>query len=79
MLPAQPASAMETLFSRGIDPSVLDPSMCHSHPDVPEEWPSREAIVTFAAKTRDIILAGVISKQVGLPAWQHLHQHLKAE
>lgn len=28
------------IFSRGIDPDVVDPSKCHDHPDAPAAWPT---------------------------------------
>ena len=40
-------SELDTLFSRGIDPDVEDPTKCHSHPDVPSSWPAKPEIVAY--------------------------------
>ncbi|KAF3911734.1 hypothetical protein AA313_de0205244 [Arthrobotrys entomopaga] len=41
------------IFQRGIDPDVDDPTVCHSHSDVPDTWPDLEEIKTFQLKVRD--------------------------
>ena len=38
------------MLSRGIDPNVLDPSLCHSHPDVPDAWPSKEQLLEYLSQ-----------------------------
>jgi dimethylhistidine N-methyltransferase len=50
--PQQPPSALDTMLSRGIDPLVLDPSKCHSHPEVPQTWPTQEELATYVAEAR---------------------------
>jgi hypothetical protein len=45
----------KTIFERGIDPNVDDPSKCHSHSEVPkadEDWPALDTILTFQGKVR---------------------------
>ncbi|GLJ19812.1 hypothetical protein SUGI_0358950 [Cryptomeria japonica] len=42
MIENQEESELDTIYSRGIDPNVLDPSHCHSHPVIPSTWPSKE-------------------------------------
>src|SRR5260370_3264319 len=32
--------AYDELFSRGIDPDVDDPSLCHQHPEIPDRSPA---------------------------------------
>ena len=43
-------SSLDLMLSRGIDPNVLDPSLCHSHPDVPDAWPSKELLLDYVAQ-----------------------------
>ncbi|KAH9316911.1 hypothetical protein KI387_018680, partial [Taxus chinensis] len=45
-------SELDTMFSRGIDPNVLDPSQCHSHPNIPSTWPSKEVVINYVRMTR---------------------------
>jgi hypothetical protein len=47
---------MDEMMSRGIDPDVADPTHCHSHPDVPDKWPSRQELRVYVANTRAAIL-----------------------
>lgn len=66
LFPEEAGSDMETMFSRGIDPIVTDPSRCHSHPETPPEWPSKEETISFVSATRQKILSGVRSKEVSM-------------
>eukprot|EP00171_Calliarthron_tuberculosum_P008482 IDg8482t1 len=43
----------ETMFSRGIDPDVDDPTQCHAHPEAPPEWPPWTEVVKYRNKVRD--------------------------
>ncbi|GLJ39980.1 hypothetical protein SUGI_0817940 [Cryptomeria japonica] len=52
MIANQEESELDTIFSRGIDPNVLDPSQCHSHPVIPSTWPSKEVVIDYVRKTR---------------------------
>lgn len=47
---------MDEMMSRGIDPDVADPTHCHSHPDVPDQWPSRQELRAYVTNTRAAIL-----------------------
>ena len=47
---------LDDIFSRGIDPIVLDPSVCHSHPEVPEQWPADEEIKQYVGDARQQVL-----------------------
>lgn len=45
-------SSWDETFSRGIDPDVANPSKCHSHPDAPTEWPSKDKILAYVSMVR---------------------------
>eukprot|EP00271_Cylindrocystis_brebissonii_P023482 TRINITY_DN9768_c0_g1_i1.p1 TRINITY_DN9768_c0_g1~~TRINITY_DN9768_c0_g1_i1.p1 ORF type:complete len:709 (-),score=96.75 TRINITY_DN9768_c0_g1_i1:541-2667(-) len=66
MFPHEDASAMEAMFSRGIDPIVLNPSLCHSHPKAPPEWPTKDSTVAFVAQLRTVMLTAVARGQVNI-------------
>ncbi|KAG6849281.1 hypothetical protein H0H93_009801 [Arthromyces matolae] len=43
------------IFERGIDPNVDDPTICHSHSEVPdkdEDWPTLTGILQFQTRVR---------------------------
>ena len=40
-------SQMDDTYSRGIDPNMADPSKCHSHPDVPPQWPPQPKVQAY--------------------------------
>ncbi|KAJ6262544.1 hypothetical protein Dda_3355 [Drechslerella dactyloides] len=42
-----------SIFQRGIDPDVDDPSKCHAHSDIPEAWPALEDIKQFQLRLRE--------------------------
>ncbi|WWC68052.1 uncharacterized protein I206_101971 [Kwoniella pini CBS 10737] len=45
----------KTIFERGIDPDVDDPTKCHDHSEVPmseEDWPSLPEILSFRDRVR---------------------------
>ncbi|WVW78327.1 hypothetical protein I302_100281 [Kwoniella bestiolae CBS 10118] len=45
----------KTIFERGIDPDVDDPTKCHDHSEVPmseEDWPSLTEILAFRDRVR---------------------------
>lgn len=41
------------IFERGIDPDVDNPEHCHNHSEIPDEWPSKDQILSFQEKVRD--------------------------
>ncbi len=43
-------SHMDEMYSRGIDPTMADPTKCHSHPDVPTEWPAKPQVQDYVQK-----------------------------
>ncbi|KAG6541861.1 hypothetical protein Mapa_016689 [Marchantia paleacea] len=59
----EPAEDKDIMFSRGIDPLILDPSQCHNHPETPAEWPARDQIVAYASATRKKILKALHAGQ----------------
>jgi L-histidine Nalpha-methyltransferase / hercynylcysteine S-oxide synthase len=51
------------IFERGIDPSIEDPSQCHAHSKVPNEWPAFEEIMVYKKKVHERI-RGLVQKDV---------------
>ncbi|KAJ1943827.1 hypothetical protein GGF37_002475 [Kickxella alabastrina] len=39
-------------FERGIDPNMVDPTICHSHSEIPAEWPEVNAILAYRDRVR---------------------------
>ncbi|KAJ2613235.1 hypothetical protein H4S08_002319 [Coemansia sp. RSA 1365] len=39
-------------FERGIDPNMDDPTICHSHSEIPSEWPPVEKIIAYRDRVR---------------------------
>ncbi|CEL04617.1 hypothetical protein ASPCAL05745 [Aspergillus calidoustus] len=50
--PTDPKS-YQLIFERGIDPDVDDPEKCHSHSEIPDEWPSRSDILEYQDRVRN--------------------------
>ncbi|GMG43400.1 unnamed protein product [Aspergillus oryzae var. brunneus] len=40
------------IFERGIDPDVDDPQKCHSHSEIPDEWPALDDILDYQERVR---------------------------
>ncbi|KAG0268613.1 hypothetical protein DFQ27_006251 [Actinomortierella ambigua] len=53
--PLEPAY-FGTIFERGIDPDVDDPTQCHQHSEVPDQWPDIKDILDFRDRTRQRML-----------------------
>ena len=51
--------AFDDMFSRGIDPDVDDPAHCHDHPEVPDRWPSLDAVRAYRDRVRAAVLQSV--------------------
>ncbi len=49
--PSEPAYFW-TIFERGIDPDVEDPTKCHSHSEIPDEWPPLKTILNYQQTIR---------------------------
>ncbi|KAK1142722.1 hypothetical protein N8T08_007353 [Aspergillus melleus] len=43
----------QLIFERGIDPDVDDPDKCHSHSEIPDEWPALNDILDYQVKVRN--------------------------
>ncbi|KAL4920713.1 C-type lectin protein [Aspergillus aurantiobrunneus] len=52
--PTNPKS-YQLIFERGIDPDVDDPEKCHSHSEIPDEWPARSDILDYQDRVRNRI------------------------
>lgn len=50
-------AAYDYLFSRGIDPDVEDPTVCHAHPPPPPVWPTLPAVAEYRDDVRSRIVA----------------------
>lgn len=42
-----------SIFERGIDPDVEDPTQCHAHSEMPTEWPSLQIILKHQETVRE--------------------------
>ncbi|GKT85541.1 LOW QUALITY PROTEIN: DUF323 domain protein [Colletotrichum tofieldiae] len=49
--PTEPAY-FQPMFERGIDPDVDNPENCHSHSEIPDEWPPVEQILGYQQRVR---------------------------
>ncbi|OJJ97070.1 hypothetical protein ASPACDRAFT_123798 [Aspergillus aculeatus ATCC 16872] len=49
--PTYPKS-YQLIFERGIDPDVDNPEHCHSHSEVPDEWPPLDEILDYQERVR---------------------------
>ncbi|KAK2034455.1 hypothetical protein LX32DRAFT_634274 [Colletotrichum zoysiae] len=49
--PTEPAD-FQPMFERGIDPDVDNPQNCHSHSEIPDEWPPLEQILEYQQRVR---------------------------
>ncbi|KAJ5943333.1 hypothetical protein N7516_003501 [Penicillium verrucosum] len=45
------------IFERGIDPDVEDPRQCHSHSEIPDEWPPLDEILDYQDRVRNRALS----------------------
>ncbi|KAI9374611.1 C-type lectin protein [Aspergillus egyptiacus] len=52
--PTDPKS-YQLIFERGIDPDVDNPEQCHSHSEIPDEWPARSDILDYQERVRNRI------------------------
>ncbi|RAH79500.1 hypothetical protein BO86DRAFT_152732 [Aspergillus japonicus CBS 114.51] len=49
--PTHPKS-YQMIFERGIDPDVDNPEQCHSHSEIPDEWPPLNEILDYQERVR---------------------------
>ncbi|CAN9352168.1 unnamed protein product [Alternaria alternata] len=54
--PSDPAYFWK-IFERGVDPDVEDPTQCHAHSEIPEEWPPLKTILGFQETVRSKVEA----------------------
>ena len=60
----------KTIFERGIDPEVENPTVCHEHSVVPEVWPPLEEILDYTRRVRKRVIGvydSVDRKEIGVP------------
>ncbi|KAG0161224.1 hypothetical protein PDIDSM_8758 [Penicillium digitatum] len=50
-------SNYKKIFERGIDPDVEDPQQCHSHSEIPDEWPPLDEILDYQDRVRNRALS----------------------
>lgn len=83
--PSNPAYYYQ-IFERGIDPDVDNPEHCHSHSEIPDEWPPLAEILdyqtTVRARLRSLYESGAdtIPRHVGRAIWvgfEHEAMHLE--
>ncbi|RFU28267.1 hypothetical protein B7463_g8076, partial [Scytalidium lignicola] len=74
------------IFERGIDPDVDNPENCHSHSEIPDEWPPLAEILTYQGTVRDRVQklyengVGPISRRIGRSLWvsfEHEVMHIE--
>lgn len=77
-------SLFQAIFERGIDPDVDDPSRCHQHSEIPDEWPSLDEILSYQERVRDrlrtVYERGEMPRSVGRAVWlafEHELMHLE--
>ena len=60
--------AYDELFSRGIDPDVDDPSLCHEHSEIPDRWPAFAEVLAYRDRVRACVLESVDAVAERAPA-----------
>lgn len=83
-LPACEPTHYPQIFERGIDPDVDNPDQCHTHSEVPDEWPLLEEILDYQAKVRSKVRTlcetPLLSREIGRALWigfEHEIMHLE--
>ncbi|KAM5345289.1 hypothetical protein ACJ41O_011151 [Fusarium nematophilum] len=80
--PATNPSYYYSIFERGIDPDVDNPEQCHSHSEVPDEWPPVDEIVAYQGRVRsrlrDLYKDGPdgIPRHIGRAMWAGFEHEL---
>jgi len=49
----------DTIFERGLDPDVDDPTKCHSHSPAPKTWPSVSVIQKYRKYVQELVLSNL--------------------
>jgi L-histidine Nalpha-methyltransferase / hercynylcysteine S-oxide synthase len=72
------------IFERGIDPDVDNPEQCHSHSEIPNEWPHLQEILNYQSKVRGkvrkLCKTQGLSREIGRALWigfEHEIMHLE--
>lgn len=68
---------LQNLFYRGKDPDVDDPTKCHGHSQVPDQWPSVNEIQTFTGEVRKLILSLELTQGIHRAIFEHDGMHLE--
>ena len=83
-LPPCEPSYYPQIFERGIDPDVDNPEQCHTHSEVPSEWPPLKEILTYQEQVREKVqkLSNLteMPREVGRALWigfEHEIMHLE--
>ena len=83
LAPCEPAHYPQ-IFERGIDPDVDNPEQCHSHSEIPDEWPPLDEILGFQNQVRDkvekLYHTQNLPRDVGRALWigfEHEIMHLE--
>lgn len=50
--PPTDPSSYYSIFERGIDPDVDNPEQCHTHSEIPDEWPPVQEITAYQDRVR---------------------------
>ncbi|RDL30731.1 uncharacterized protein BP5553_10076 [Venustampulla echinocandica] len=81
--PCEP-SDYPKIFERGIDPDVDNPDHCHSHSEIPDEWPPVDEILGYQTAVREKVNklygSGDFPRDVGRALWigfEHEVMHLE--
>ncbi|KAF5018483.1 hypothetical protein F66182_9537 [Fusarium sp. NRRL 66182] len=83
--PTDPATYY-SIFERGIDPDVDNPEQCHTHSEIPDEWPPVEEITAYQARVRSRLQnlykdgADKIPRHIGRAIWvgfEHELMHIE--
>lgn len=77
-------SSYPAIFERGIDPDVDNPEQCHSHSEIPDEWPPLEDILSYQEKVRikvkKLYASQALPRNLGRALWlgfEHEAMHLE--
>ncbi|KAF5672202.1 tRNA-specific adenosine deaminase [Fusarium heterosporum] len=83
--PTDPATYY-SIFERGIDPDVDNPEHCHTHSEIPNEWPPVNEIVAYQDRVRSRLQnlyehgQDKISRNIGRAIWvgfEHELMHIE--
>ncbi|KAI0150441.1 C-type lectin protein [Xylariaceae sp. FL1272] len=50
-------SYYHSIFERGIDPDVDNPEHCHTHSEIPDEWPEVDEILNYQDRVKERLLS----------------------